>query len=259
MKKTLLLTTLILLTILTACHKDQPEINNTPTDPCSFAKEVSADFTMEEYGWNSKRLSETDTMYSGMNLLFTALDSNAEYTWYIGAEVITDRSFYRNFGSSLIGQTLPMHLVVKKDPNLICLPNDDGYDSITKYITIIDPGDPNQFYIDTNYRIEGLYRMKDINCIDSVDITIDIVNNYLYQASGFNWYQIFVFKNLDGQNIEIPFRRNGTTYRQFWFEQNGLGFNNDCYLRLNSPSNIEIKLGAHVGYPSYHFFGRKLN
>ena len=229
-------------------------------NPCDCATEVSAEFKMEEYGWSTERLSETDTMYGGNNLLFTALDSTADYTWYIGAEVITERSFYRNFDASLIGQTLPMHLVVKKTPNKTCFPNDDGYDSITKYITVVAFEGGAQFYIDTNYRIEGVFRMKGINSNDSIDITIDLVNNYLYQATGFNWYQTFVFKNIDGGNTEIPFKKNGTTYRQFWFESNGLGFSSDCYIRfINSPSKIEFKFGSFEGYPSYHFFGRKIN
>jgi len=184
------------------------------------------------------------------------MDSTANYTWYIGTEVLTERSFVRNFDASLIGQTLPMHLVVKKNPNLICHPNDEGYDSITKYITVVDPG--NQ-YVDTNYRIEGVYRMKDINSNDSVDIILDMNNSYVYPPTNVNWGQVFVFKNIDGLNSEIPFVEKGNTYRQIWFNSNGFGFNYDCYFRLNSFSNVELKLGGYEGFTSYHFFGRKIN
>ena len=226
-------------------------------NPCDCASEVSAEFTMEEFmSVFSDKLSETDTMYRGDNLLFTALDSSAEYIWYIGAEIITERTFTRNFGASLIGQTLPMHLVVKKTPNTICFPNDDGYDSITKYITVVDPG--NQ-YVDTTYRIEGVYRMKDSTMADSVDIILDMDNSYVYPVTGVNWGPVFAFKNVDGQGLEIPFREEGNTFRQVWFEQNGLGFDYSCYIRLNSQSNIEFNFSSYEGYPSYHFFGRKIN
>jgi len=257
MKKIILFTVLAVCVVISACHKDQPEMNTDVQNPCDLTHEVSAEFTMEEYmSIFTDKLSETDSMYSGANLLFTAMDSTANYTWYIGTEVLTERSFVRNFDASLIGQTLSIHLVVKKNPNLICHPNDDGYDSITKYITVVDPG--NQ-YVDTNYRIEGVYRMKDINSNDSVDIILDMNNSYVYPPTNVNWGQVFVFKNVNGLGLELPFEEEGNTYRQIWFEPNGLGFNYDCYLKLKKPSNIEIKLGAHDGYPSYHLFGRKIN
>jgi hypothetical protein len=242
---------------ITACRKKQPQMTELNTN-CDCASEVSAEFLMEEFMTStSELLSETDTMNRGNNILFTAMDSTADYIWYIGSEVIDEKTFTRSFDASLIGQTLPMHLVVKRTPNNICFPNDDGYDSITKYLTVIDPG--NQ-YVDSTYRIEGVFRMKDASMADSVDITLDMDNSYVYPETGVNWGPVFVFKNMDGQGLEIPFRERGNTYRQVWFKANGLGFSSDCYVRfIKSPSRIEMKFGAFEGYPAYHFFGRKIN
>jgi len=244
---------------ITACHKDQPEMNNDIQNPCELTHEVSAEFTIEEFqGSVPENKSLTNIVYATNSVLFKANDSLANYTWYVGAETINERSFIRTFDASLVGQTLPIHLVVKKDPNIICYPNDDGYDSITRYVTVADE-DWGQFYTDTNFRIEGVYRMKDINSNDSVDVSIDINHSYVYPPTNVNWGDVFVFKNVDGQDVQLPFRTWGITYKQFWFEPNGLGFNYDCYLKLNKPTSIEIKLGAHEGYPSYHLFGRKIN
>ena len=171
MKKLLLILPLLLLLYIVACKKEQPQMVNEVTNPCDCAHEVSADFLMEEEGKYQGSLTplyktETDTMYSERPLLFTALEDAAEYTWYIGAEVITEQKFWRFFDNSLIGQTLPMTLVVKKTPNNTCFPNDDGYDSITKYITIVDG---SQLFTTPNH-FEGTYRISDTASVDSIDI-----------------------------------------------------------------------------------------
>lgn len=103
---------------LVGCKKEQPQMSAL-NEGCDCAKEVSAEFTMEELatpiGWiYGEKRTNTDTVYSGRNVLFYALEGDADYTWYVGSEVIHDRKFYRYFGTELEGQNLPMTLVVNK-------------------------------------------------------------------------------------------------------------------------------------------------
>lgn len=181
------------LTFLTSCHKEQAILPNG-LNGCDCSHEVSAEFLMEEMteaNINFARYTDTDTIYP-KNVRFTAKEEGAEYTWYIGAEVLSSKTVTRFFSNALIGQTLPITLVVKKNPNAICFPNDDGYDSITKYLTIVEN---NVFFDNTISRLEGQYKVKSPLLSDSSIITIDIfylngsnkfLNIYNYDGQGSN-------------------------------------------------------------------------
>ncbi len=244
-----------------ACRKKelQPELSAFNKE-CDCAKEVSAEFLMEEMAtpinWLYERKStDTDTIYAEQNVRFFAKDTNANYTWYIGSEVIEDREFYRFFDKSLTGQTLPITLVVKKKPNLICFPNDDGYDSIVRYLTVAEEFDWENFYKDTNYRFEGVFRMKDPEQPDSIDITIDLRYDNIPNYSGI---KRIVITNLEGNQELLHFGQEGINYRQFWTE------GHYCYRQLSLHNKwngeVELTVKAFEGTPckNYHYKGRRL-
>lgn len=197
--------------ILSACKKiEQPEMAQLNKE-CDCAKEVSADFVMEEVLCYSceeddilKMYTPTDTIYASKNVRFRALEDNAEYTWYIGSEVLNTQSFFRFFGQSLMHSDVSISLVVKKQPNLICNPLDDGYDSITKTLSIRElPLD-----MDTTL-IEGTYRVKSQHLADSFDVKIDLVRGQSTQEPEF----FFNIYNFDGVGSNSLYE--GETYMNF--------------------------------------------
>jgi hypothetical protein len=120
MKQTLFIALGVILLAQYSCKKVQPEMKELD---CSCAKEVSANFTMEErgmfFGNNiDDYLTETDTILDTKNVKFTAKEADAEYTWYVGTEIIHTRSLVRFFSDNWIGQTVPITLVVKKNQTL---------------------------------------------------------------------------------------------------------------------------------------------
>ena len=253
----------VVVLLMFACKKQQPQMTTEVTNPCDCATEVSAEFKMEESGKYQGSLNpvykeETDTMYSERPLLFTALEDDAEYTWYIGAEVITEKTFWRFFDNTLAGQTLPMTLVVKKKPNKICFPNDDGYDSITKNITIVDG---TQLYTTPNH-FEGTYRISDTSSVDSIDIVIDFDNNFTY-TGGANGGKKIVFYNIGLWNggEEAVAVITARTYRKLWFSGDGCLARGELSLFSGSDS-VEIKITGPELLPqctsSFHYYGRKL-
>jgi len=217
--------------LLTACNKDQAEIAEFNKN-CSCATEVSADFLMEEQTTsnpNFAKQTNTDTIFYNRGVLFTAIESLkdesgfAEYTWYIGSEVITEKTVSRYFNDALIGQNIPITLVVTKKPNTICLPDDDGYDSITKILHVSEfpktIGD--EVYLGT---IEGIYRVKSDHLPDSFDIEIDVaLDNIGSTRVNFVNYDGF------GSNCFDRAHFNGATYRQIWFK-GGTGLTQCDYL-----------------------------
>lgn len=224
---------------------------------CDCAKEVTADFLMEEMStpinWSyTKKHSDTDTMYASKNVHFCALEPDAEYTWIIGAETIHEREFYRYFDESLVGQTLTMMLIVNKTPNLICLPNDNGIDTVVRYLTIVDEISSYDFFNTPNPRFEGTFRVKDQNMVDSIDIVVEIV------GTTDSSQDYILISNFDGKGTTKNFLEEGVNYRQLWF--GGYAFKDDSYISNKMNGEIELFFNAIEisGSPSYRYKGRKL-
>ncbi len=242
--------------LLGSCRKEQPEMAPL-NENCDCATEVSAEFLMEEREsfLNPELRIDTDTIYKNANVRFTALEPNAEYTWYIGTEILHDQSFERHFGDEYAGQTFPMILVVRKDPNAICLPGDDGYDSIVRYLTISNKS-ANGFFNDPNYLLEGTFRMKDHNSDDSINIVSGI---YAFGETGPGPPgERMVISNYDGQNSElVDGTFFGMSYRELYFDASGY-----ATVRFSHYVNglVELELIPNSNnFPYYHLKGRKLN
>ena len=260
MKLFLQLFTLSSILLITACKKEQPKLSEFNKD-CSCATEVSADFAMKEVAShiNARYRTETDTILYNKTVWFVPKEADANYTWYIGAEIITEKTFNRYFNGSLKGQTLPITLVVKKTPNNICLPNDDGYDSIVKYLTV-----SNKNYEDVydlpNHLFEGTFRFKDSlgnHSEDSVDLDIELTNNEF--INGLVFGRRMKITHLGGQDSVVYFRNEYINYREIW-----IGFG-QFYKRArfkhatNGRVEFEMEQGLAIERPSIYFIGRKLN
>ncbi|PKR79719.1 hypothetical protein CW751_13420 [Brumimicrobium salinarum] len=267
--KFLLLPFLFLLALF-ACKKEQPEILNAE-DPCECASEVSADFEIREGLINGAAPSinmytVTDDILTNKTAYFKAKEADAEYTWYIGADIETDRETAKFFPGQWAGSFIPITLVVEKEPNTICFPNDDGYDSITKYMGV-------HSFCDSSI-MEGTFRVAEENSVDSFDIVFDF--DLAYAAPGLlsnNDCRRLDFYNYDrnGSNCVGYDYTMGRNYRAFI---NGTitdwgGDSWDCkdiYIRKCSLDlEGQFYLDYEFGHPSvggvikYEVFGRKLN
>jgi hypothetical protein len=244
---------MLLTALVSSCKKAQPEMN-PQYEGCDCAKEVSANFLMEEMAtpinWPYEaQLTDTDTMYAGRNVHFYALEADAEYTWIIGAEEIHDREFYRYFGNALAGQTLEMKLIVNKKPNHICLPNDDGKDTVVRYLTIVS--EPLDLYSTPKPLLEGVFRLKDANMADSIDVTIEILGNIDLVTDRLR------MTNYDGQGTVKDFFVDGYTYRQFWFT--GTCYTNSTFKNdISNITTIELNHNTLGSCQDYLLKGRKL-
>ncbi|MDD2982007.1 MAG: hypothetical protein PHQ74_01340 [Crocinitomicaceae bacterium] len=244
---------------LVGCKKEQPQMSEL-NKGCDCAKEVSAEFLMEEMaefpGASSNKFTSTDTIFKNKNVQFRAMEEDAEYTWYIGQEVLTTQEVIRYFNASLAGQNIPISLVVKKKPNNICLPLDDGYDSITKTLTV------TQYINDTGTdfefgSIEASYRVKSEHLPDSFDIKIyltkeSVVNSYLH------------IENYDGYGTICDNHNNvwKANYRQIYFLNAGVCdlINGDFHNRMDGvfEMNINFYYQGHPEYKVRKYLGRRL-
>ena len=123
---------------LESCHKDEK------VDPCKALHQTSADFTIMEDHSNIVDVDKAWKYYScdtvsSLYVRFTAKDSLADsYEWHIGAGIYNNRSVSLNFPTSLVGQSIPVMLILTKKPNSNCFPKDNGIDTITKKVYFVE-------------------------------------------------------------------------------------------------------------------------
>jgi len=225
-------------------------------EDCSCANEVSADFLIEEQAHNNSNIpnlySETDTIFANKFVRFTAKEKNAEYKWYAGAELLTDEQFARYFPEEFTGSNLPIALVVKKKPNLLCFPNDDGYDSIIKYVHVAPKYTADQGYLP----LKGTYRLYAPHLNDSIDVVFDV-----YCPLGMS--NMFDLYNFDGMGNNSIFNSafGNINYREFQQLQVGSTIYGGYYfsIRKNMDGKVRFKLDGR-GTNTHHFEynGRKL-
>jgi hypothetical protein len=200
---------LLLCLVALSCSRCKEEVQpcNDPTnpqcpnyvapDPCANSREVSAEFVIEE------RISAapvvewipTDTTLKNKNVQFRAILQDAdEYKWYIGSELLYTPQVSRYFSEQWAGSNIPITLVVRKNPDTNCFPNDDGYDSLTKFFHVSqyliepEPGDDNRTI--EHGGLQGTYRLKRADLPDSIDVTISFCFN--------DFGMQIIFENLDG-------------------------------------------------------------
>lgn len=134
--------------VLNSCRKpctDPSNPNCENYDPCFKLKPTSAGFKTYDpiadfvgfwktAGWVYD--VESDTI--GVECYFVADEENAKYTWLIGGGVYHTRTVSINFSTSNLPAStrVPVTLIVEKEPNRKCFPNDDGKDTFTKEILV---------------------------------------------------------------------------------------------------------------------------
>ena len=145
---------LALLINLSSCKDDEcpcvdetnPECENY--DPCFGEKPVTADFEISVLfrsvtpegipDWNP------DVAFGRGLLGFKAIgyphsDNRIKYTWILGAETINEPYFERDFIDTREDENdIPITLIIEKEPDLDCFPEDDGKDTLVKYIRFVD-------------------------------------------------------------------------------------------------------------------------
>jgi len=195
---------------LSGCKKEQPIVSEVAEDPCSNAQYVTADFDILEIllptgNWEPYIQIPTDKVLSNKNVKFLPKFKGADrYTWYVGTEVLHDDSVTRYFDQSLEGQQITISLAVESKTNAYCLPDDDGYDSISKTFDVVA-------WCDTNI-MEGYFRVAIEGTTDSVDVGFDIY--YGIWGSSTHCTDVDVYNyNLLGDTM---FNSNlGRTYRTY--------------------------------------------
>jgi hypothetical protein len=123
----------ILGSIAASCEKDKEP------NPCVGAIPFKASFDiLEEIG---DTLIATDTAVISNRVFFKAPKGYDSYTWYVDDLKMDNAYLQRDPTQFFLGFMYPadnvkITLVAKKKPLIACFPDDDGIDSITKYLQV---------------------------------------------------------------------------------------------------------------------------
>ena len=134
--------------VLAGCRDDDDEPCCDPTnpecpnyDPCFGENPVTAEFRMFDEiftaGPEANTWYEDDVIWDG-RIKFQAVEKNAYYKWYLGDQVV------EGYGDSVVIRNTvhldpgfyPAALVVEKEPNTSCFPQDSGRDSTFRFFQV---------------------------------------------------------------------------------------------------------------------------
>jgi hypothetical protein len=134
--------------VISSCSKDEPCMDETNKDcpnfnPCSLKEpRPKIDFEVyQTFGVANAPEFKTDTLMPGYGSYFSANIKNAiSYEWRIGIDTVISSnetfsiSFDRSDSTLLVNNPVPVTLIVEYQPDLVCFPNQNGRDTITKFI-----------------------------------------------------------------------------------------------------------------------------
>jgi hypothetical protein len=131
-----------ILAFLLSCCEEEPE-----PDPCASLEPVTARFVIGEriMNWGYEEIDTlviSDTVLTWSYVQFRAPAGYDSYEWQVGTE---EEGMKTYSGDSVVQiqivhpwEALPVSLIVRDEPNTACFPQDDGIDTLTRILTVID-------------------------------------------------------------------------------------------------------------------------
>ncbi len=165
--KIILLMMLLGAIAFSGCPDEEP----IKPDPCAGVVETSADFTMKEI-IDTIRI-ETDTIYTGNTVEFSAKYDADEYEWKLGTDDRTwkTKKFTLNF-LNFMGNVDVRLIAKRKAINKECTPNDDGIDTIMKRLSVV-----HNSLVFGNFRGVSTQNLKDTFTISIKEFADNVSDN----------------------------------------------------------------------------------
>jgi hypothetical protein len=118
----------------TGCNDPEP-------DPCKEIESLAGSFTMGEritnYG-GVDTVIVSDTVITENFVVFRADTTYESYEWKIGDDLRTFTSREVSLRFMQPQSSVQIRLIAKWKPNKTCFPQDDGVDTVYKYLTVVD-------------------------------------------------------------------------------------------------------------------------
>jgi len=268
---------LIPLTVIMLCNSCKEECDDATNpecpnyvepvvvDPCAGSHEVSAEFTIEQKVGISPNAYFIETTGASCRLSSDAGTSDIRlygrqdglnYKWIIGADTIYEREYIFQFGNEFAGGIYPIKLIVSGEIDSLCFPNDNGMDTVIKYLPVVD-------FMDNP--ILGTYKIAwDSAPQDSFDVKI---SSHIRQIV---YYDVFAhnFSNLGSIEDSCHADIQANTYKYIGLKSNTGGncrqvrgtfwLNQDNSFEAQYEIDIDASWGT-SNYQPFHAKGRRIN
>ncbi len=137
MKKISFIILFATLIFLTGCPNDDP----VKPDPCAGKKPVTAEIKVMQkvinYIENIDEWIETDTVPISKFVAFEAVGEYQYYEWQILGDTTKYYNRRQTFMFDKVWGELTIRLIVRKQPDTLCFPTDDGLDTAFKKIIVV--------------------------------------------------------------------------------------------------------------------------
>ncbi len=141
---------LLCVVLITGCNRCKEECDDPtnpecpnyypPVDACAGTLPVSANFRISQYAGPGNDGLYIETHYHVKANRLIRLEAEQEdaftYKWIIGADTIYEQEYTFQFSSDFYDEIIPLKPIVFKQPDNICWPEDDGLDTLTRYVHI---------------------------------------------------------------------------------------------------------------------------
>ena len=111
-----------------------------PLNPCADTHPISASFTISQYAGPGNDGLYIETQYHVTANKLVKLHANEEeaftYKWIIGADTIYSQEYTFQFSTDFYDQIIPLKLIIYKEPDTECWPDDNGRDTLTRYVHV---------------------------------------------------------------------------------------------------------------------------
>ena len=109
-------------------------------DPCADTHPVSASFTISQYPGPGNDNVYIETLYHVKANRLIKLHADEEdaftYKWILGADTIYTQEYTFQFSEDFYDQIIPLQLIVYKEPDSDCWPDDNGRDTLVRYVHV---------------------------------------------------------------------------------------------------------------------------
>ena len=246
----------ILVLSFAACDRDDDQPCDDPTntdcpnyDPCFGKDSVTATFQfLARYGVGADAPWYPETKFIGSPIRFSAIDTAADsYTWYLGTDTFTGNSNVQLEINQLNPGMYSAGLVLEKEPDLYCFPDDDGRDSLMLYFEKVEICD--------GLTIGKFRGIEQSLSSDSIEIEV-FLGNITTGVSCAEPMSIY-FMNIQGENDTLLGHSNGYgIYSRSFFGGSGSGS-----LRgeiIVDEATWHTTFNYRLGNVDYEFTGRKM-
>lgn len=251
------------------CDATNPECPNY--DPCYGKVLPSAGFKMfDGFLHDGNYVYWEDVVFKGFDVNLTSELNDVEYahTWYIGSEVFhTQNPPTRRYEEVPRPATISVSHVIRYEPDTVCFPDDDGYDSVVQSFYLIERWD--------ELGTMGTFRGVIDNELDSFELGFymcemvsgEIVDEFINDWTK-NYRMTVNFHNLgDTISNAYPFLNQFTNYGEVGLVNSGGVFVGNTTGNINVLEDNRIKMQYRVRSNDYNhmpdtlwhtFIGRKL-